>query len=240
MAKSAPKKPPPRIPTGVSGLDGMIEGGFKRGSVVTLSGDAGSGKTTLGMQFLYNGAKKYNEPGLFVSMEQSRASLVDDLSRFGWDLPDLEKKHKLRILSLLPHEAADFQDSEINVQGAIEEIGAKRLVIDSVTSIILSYKTKPKARQGLIKLIEKLRTWGVTTVLTSESTTDVQGDVHSPFKIDFLTDGVIYLYNMRRNNYRLHALEVVKMRGTSVNGKLCPLKFGKSGIEVYQNQNVFR
>ncbi|MFA6036136.1 MAG: ATPase domain-containing protein [Candidatus Micrarchaeia archaeon] len=244
MAKSSSKAPQqkvsPRAQTGVPGLDDLIEGGLKRGSVVTLSGDAGSGKTTLAMQFLYNGVKKFNEPAVFVSLEQSKAALMDDLARFGWDLADLEKKHKLRIISLLPHEAADFQNSELPVQSAIEEIGAKRLVIDSVTSIILSYKTKPKARQGLIKLIEKLRNWGVTTILTSESTTDIQGDVHSAFKIDFLTDGVIYLYNMRRNNYRLHAVEVVKMRGTSVNGKMCPLKFGKAGIEIYPNQNVFK
>jgi len=244
MAKSQPKSTQPRVSpraqTGVPGLDDLIEGGLKRGSVVTLSGDAGSGKTTLAMQFLYNGIKKFSEPGVFVSMEQSKASLTDNLSRFGWDLGELEKKHRLRIISLLPHEAADFQNSELSIQTAIEEIGAKRLVIDSVTSIILSYKTRPKARQGVIRLIERLRNWGVTSMLTSESTTDMQGDVHSPFKIDFLTDGVIYLYNMRRNNYRLHALEVVKMRGTSVNGKMCPLKFGKQGIEVYPNQNVFK
>ncbi|VVC04769.1 Circadian clock protein kinase KaiC [Candidatus Burarchaeum australiense] len=239
MAASSFKKPE-RVPTGVPGLDSLIEGGFRPRSVVTLSGDAGSGKTTLAMQYLYNGAKNYGEPGVFVSLEQSRQSLLEDMARYGWNLAELEKKKKLQIVVLQPHEVDQFQNQELALHGVIEDIGAKRLALDSVTSIIMSYDSKHRARKGLLRLMDKLRGWDVTSLLTSESTTDVQGDVHSTFKVDFLSDAVLYLYNMRRQNYRLHALEVVKMRGTSINSKICPVKFGKGGIEVFPNQNVFK
>jgi len=236
----ASSKGPSRVPTGIPGLDALIEGGFKRGSVVTVSGDPGSGKTTLAMQYLYNGIKKYDEPGVFVSLEQPKSALYEDMARYGWDLAELEKKGKLQIMVLQQHEIEQFQNHELNVQGAIDEVGAKRLVLDSVTSLIMSYPSKQRARRGMLRLMDRLRSWNVTSVLTSESTTDVQGDVHTSFKIDFLSDAVIYLYNMRRQNYRLHSLEVVKMRGTSVNSKMCPLKFGKGGIEVFPGQTVFK
>ncbi len=239
-AAKASSKTSARIPTGIPGLDSLIEGGFKKGSVITVSGDPGSGKTTLAMQYLYNGITKYGEPGVFVSLEQPKQSLYEDMARYGWDLAELEKKGKLQILVLQQHEIEQFQNHELRVQGAIEEIGAKRLVIDSVTSLIMSYPSKHRARRGMLRLMDRLRNWNVTSVLTSESTTDVQGDVHSSFKIDFLSDAVVYLYNMRRQNYRLHSIEVVKMRGTSVNSKMCPLKFGKGGIEVFPGQTVFK
>lgn len=239
-AEQAASKKIVRIPTGVPGLDTLIEGGFKQGSVVTVSGDPGSGKTTLAMQFLYNGITKYGEPGVFVSLEQPKESLFEDMARYGWNLAELEKKKKLQVMVLQQHEIEQFQNHELSVQGAIEEMGAKRLVLDSITSLIMSYASKSKARRGMLRLMDRLRNWHVTSLLTAESTTDVQGDVHSSFKIDFLSDAVVYLYNMRKQNYRLHALEVVKMRGTSLNSKLCPLKFGKGGIEVFPGQTVFK
>jgi circadian clock protein KaiC len=239
-SEQASSKKTLRVPTGIPGLDSLIEGGFKPRSVVTVSGDPGSGKTTLAMQYLYNGIKKYDEPGVFVSLEQPKESLFDDMTRYGWNLAELEKKGKLHMMVLQQHEIEQFQNHELKVQDAIEEIGAKRLVIDSVTSLILSYPSRQRARRGMLRLMDRLRSWNVTSLLTSESTTDVQGDVHTSFKIDFLTDAVLYLYNMRRQNYRLHSLEVVKMRGTSVNSKMCPLKFGKGGIEVFPTQTVFK
>ena len=229
-----------RVPTGVAGLDSLIEGGFKKNSVIAISGDPGSGKTTLAMQFLYTGAKKYNEPGIFISLEQSKATLLDDLSRYGWNLEELERKKLLHFITLLPHEAENFQNQELMICGLIEDLGAKRLVLDSTTSLILAYGSDQKARRALIRFMDRLRTWGVTSLLTAESTMDAHGNMQSSFKIEFLSDAVLYMYNMRRSNYRLHALEVVKARGTATNKKLCPLRFGKNGIDVFPNQTVFK
>jgi len=229
-----------RLPTGITGLDSLIEGGFKDKSVVTVSGDPGSGKTTLAMQFLYTGAKKYGDTGVFISFDQTKEALMDDLSRYGWDLEDLIRKKKIHIVTLRPHEIENFQNYELMIHGIIEESGARRLAMDSVTSLILTHGSNQKARKEIIRLMEKLRGWGVTSVLTAESNTDSHGDMHSSFKVEFLSDAVVYLYNMRRANYRLHALEVVKARGTSIKSKMCPLKFGKHGIEVFPNQTVFK
>ena len=231
---------PERVPTGVDGLDLLIEGGFKRNSVITVSGDPGSGKTTLAMQFLYNGAKKYKEPGIFISLEQSRSSLLDDLSRYGWNLEELERKRLLHFITLQPHEAENFQNHELVIRGLIEDTRAKRLVLDSATSLILAHNSDQKARHALIRLMDRLRIWGVTSLLTAESVTDIHGNMQSPFKIEFLSDAVVYLYNMRRSNYRLHALEIIKARGISTNNKMCPLKFDKNGISVFPNQTVFK
>ncbi|RLG19388.1 hypothetical protein DRN67_02810 [Candidatus Micrarchaeota archaeon] len=238
--KKGAAKPPNRVPTGVTGLDSLVEGGFKKGSIVAVSGDPGSGKTTLGVQFLYNGAKKYKEPGIFISLEQSKHSLFEDMSCYGWDLKDLERKKLLHFVTLQPHETENFHNHELMIRGFIEEHNAKRLVLDSATSLIMSHKSNHEARKALILLMDKLRSWGVTSLLTAESTSDVHGNMTSSFKIEFLSDAVLYLYNMRRSNYRLHALEAVKMRGSSVNNKLCPLKFGKQGIAVYPNQTLFK
>jgi circadian clock protein KaiC len=239
IAKRSPAKQE-RTPTGIPGFDPLVEGGFKKNSVVTVSGDPGSGKTTFAMQFLYNGAKKYGDVGVFLSLDQSKRALLDDLSRYGWDLAALERKKKLHFITLQPHELDNFQNYELMVRGIIEESGAKRLALDSATSLITAHGSHQAARKELIRMMEKLRGWGVTSVLTSESTTDVHGNMHSPFKIEFLSDAVVYLYNMRQENYRLHALEVVKVRGTSINSKMCPLKFGKQGLEVFPNQTVFK
>ena len=162
------------------------------------------------------------------------------MSAYNWELKELERKKKLHFITMQPPEFEQFKNYELQIQGLIADSGAKRLALDSMTSLIMTYGSHQKARKEILRFMDKLRGWGVTSLLTTESTTDVHGNMHSSFKIDFLSDAVIYLYNMRRSNYRLHALEVVKVRGTPVNSKLCPLKFGKQGIEIFPNQTLFK
>jgi KaiC/GvpD/RAD55 family RecA-like ATPase len=229
-----------RVKTGVPGLDSLIEGGVPRGSVVSLCGDSGTGKTILGMQFLRQGAEE-NEPGLYISFEEHKRSMYRNMRRFGWDLEQMERDKKLLVIEYPPYEVDQFATQESAIHDLIDRLGIERIVIDSITPLALLYEGEQTRRQGLLKVIERIRSWDATTILVSESMGDVNvGTPRARFGVEFLTDALIYLYNVRHKNYRERALEVVKMRGTVHDSKVCPMKITTKGIEVYPKQQFFQ
>jgi len=229
-----------RARSGIPGLDSLMEGGFIKGSVITLCGDSGTGKTIMGLQFLHEGATKYDEPGLYLSFDEHKRSMFRNMMRFGWDLEKLEKDKKLLVIEYPPYEVDHFASQEGVIHDLIDRLGVERMVLDSITPIALLYEGEQKRRQGLLKLIERLRNWDVTTMLVSESVGDISiGAPRSRYGIEFLSDGLIYLYNVRRKNYRERALEIIKMRGVAHMGKVCPMKITDQGIAVYPKQQFF-
>jgi len=237
---SSPKPISNRVKSGIPGLDSLIEGGFIKGSVNALCGDSGTGKTIMALQFLYEGAVTHNEPGLYLSFDEHKSSLFRNMSRFGWNLAQLEKEKKLLIIEYPPYEVDHFASQESVIHDLIDRLGIERMVVDSVTPIALLYEDEQKRRQGLLKLIERIRNWNVTTLLISESIGDVSiGTPRARYGIEFLSDGLLYLYNLRRKNYRERALEVLKMRGVANVNKLCPVKITSKGIAVYPKQQFF-
>ena len=229
-----------RTRTGIPGLDSLIEGGFIKGSVVSVCGDSGTGKTIMGLQFLYEGSSEYGEPGLYISFDEHKRSMFRNMHRFGWDLAQLEKDKKLLVIEYPPYEVDHFASQESAIHDLIDRLGVERMVIDSITPIALLYEGVQKRRQGLLRLIERIRNWDVTTMLISESVGDVLlGAPRSRYGIEFLSEGLIYLYNIRRKNYRERALEVIKMRGVAHENKVCPMKITKKGMEVYPKQQFF-
>ena len=230
-----------RLQTGIGGLDPLIEGGFIKGSVTTLCGDSGTGKTIFGLQYLYEGATKHNQPGLYISFEEHKRSMFRNMKRFGWDLEKLEREKKLLVIEYPPYEVDQFASQESVIHDLIDRLGIERMVVDSVTPLALLYEDEQKRRQGLLRIIERIRGWDTTSILVSESSEDISiGSPRARYGIEFLSDGLIYLYNVRHKNYRERALEVVKMRGTAHDTKICPMKITPTGMEIFPKQQFFQ
>src|SRR5712691_11554064 len=121
------------VKTGITGFDAILGGGLPRGNIIVVEGLAGSGKTSLGLEFVYRGAKEMNEPGLIVLFEVAPNKVIRDAAQFGWDLPELERQGKLKIVfttrSVLQEE---LQQADSLLLSEAAQIGARRMFIDSL------------------------------------------------------------------------------------------------------------
>ncbi len=228
-----------RTSSGIEGLDELIEGGFERGSTILAVGTAGTGKTTFGLQFLYYGAKDFKEPGIYISFEESRDSIFRHASEFDWDLEGLEKKGLLKVLQYKPHQVEKLmKEGGGPIRDAIKAMGAKRLVIDSVTAYTLLFKDEYQKRESVLDLFSYLEKWGCTSVILSELSPKI-AEVKEG-SIGFLTDAIIALYyGKQENGERIHTLEILKMRGTHHSDRLLVIQFEENGIKIYPDLEVF-
>ncbi|MCX8195290.1 MAG: AAA family ATPase [Candidatus Micrarchaeota archaeon] len=220
-----------RVPTGIPGLDNMLEGGLPAGSITLLSGACGTGKSTLAMQFLYSGAKYMDEPGVYVTLEEDPKKLVENMSLFGWELEELIAKKKLLVIK---PEVYKFESIKQIISDAIEKIHAKRLVVDSY-SVLLTYFSDPyEIRNGLVQLDREIKKMDCTALVISDikdnseifSTTGVE---------EFIVDGVIVLYLIKSHTHPFEferAMSVRKMRATNHPLKTYPFRIGGGGIEI--------
>ena len=226
-----------RISTGISGLDEMIEGGFKKNNAILVGGGCGSGKSTLGMQFLVHGAKN-KAPGVYVTFEEEPEAVIENMSRHGWDLQKFIDKDLIDIIHVQPQEVMHIVNQEYGmIMDSIEQKKAKRIVIDSLTSIEMLIESEYEKRHSILRLINWLRGHGVTSLLTAEAEQDPTA--YSRYGImEFIVDGVVVLYNIRRGRSRVRALEVLKMRGTKNNTNLVPYVIDK-GIQLQPKQPLF-
>src|SRR5947207_371967 len=124
---------PDLVKTGIMGLDAILSGGIPRGNVIVVEGPAGSGKTTLGLEFIYRGAAEFGEPGLIVLFEVSPLKVIRDAAQFGWDLSELERRGKIKIIfttrSVLQQE---LQQADSLLLAEAAKIGARRIFIDAL------------------------------------------------------------------------------------------------------------
>lgn len=229
-----------RIPTGIPGLDDMVEGGFEKGSISILAGEAGTGKSIFSLQFLYNGAIKYGHTCLYITFEEKKERIKEHMLRFGMNFDELEEKKKMFIYEYSPQEVDKF----VNDGGAIEKLirnnGIDRLVLDSVTSYAVLYENEQKRRAAVVRLLDTIKKWGCTSLLPSESSTiSALGEVRAKFGIEYLADSLLAIYSIRKGDIREMALEVVKMRGTAHSRRLAPMKITKEGIILYPDQPFF-
>ncbi|NYZ75790.1 AAA family ATPase [Candidatus Micrarchaeota archaeon] len=225
-----------RVMTGVPGLDELIEGGFRRGQVISVSGTSGSGKTTFAVQFLVNGAMMYNEPGLYITLGEQKKQIFANMLRYGWDLKKLEEDKKILFVEYPPYEIEVFLSQEVVIRDSVEMVGVKRLVIDPVSSLLMGYGDEQKRRERLLRLLERLRSLGCTSLMTSESGGIDAKVPLGKFEVELFSDGIIYLYNKKKESRRQRGLEVIKLRGTKHSSKTCPIEFTDHGIEVYSNK----
>ncbi|MFA6064474.1 MAG: ATPase domain-containing protein [archaeon] len=229
-----------RVRTGVKGFDELIGGGFERESIVLLVGASGTGKTILSMQFLYKGIKEYDEPGVLLSFEEERDQLFKHANQFGWDFEKLEKEDKFRLLVFKPHQVTKIlEEGGGQIRDALAEVGAKRIVVDSITAYGLLFRDEYKRREKVLEFFNLLRKWGVTSLVVCEdSPKDVEEQEGS---IGFISDAIVSLYYDQdsEKGIRVHSLEVLKMRGTKHTNKVCAVNFEEEGITVYPDVEVF-
>ncbi|MBS3069875.1 AAA family ATPase [Candidatus Micrarchaeota archaeon] len=232
-----------RIKTGIAGFDAMIPEGIPRGSTIQLTGGPGSGKTIFGLQFLVEGARRFSEPGLYVSFEESEESLKQTAMLFGWDAEGLEKKKMLDITSRNVFDVKSFAESmQGQFKEAVQAQKVKRVVFDSITSFVASSESAVRLRKEITGLCKRLKQLGITTIFIAERP-DVQSPlmpVHDFAVEEFLVDGVVYLHNLFVRDTRQRAVEVLKMRKTAHDTFVRPFKIVPGeGIRVFNKELVF-
>ena len=151
--QSKQRMPSDRTPSGIFGLDELIDGGLEKESTTLVMGDAGCGKTTFLSQFLYNGAVQYGEPSVLLSFEEPSASIIKHMGRYGFDFAALEKQELFTSINYRPHEVKKLVDEGGGlIWDTISSIGAKRLAIDSLTSYAMLFESLYQAREAELLL----------------------------------------------------------------------------------------
>ncbi|MCH8003000.1 MAG: hypothetical protein IH934_00075 [Nanoarchaeota archaeon] len=227
-----------RVPTGIKNLDDGMMGGLVRNSINMIAGGPGSGKSIFAMQYLVNGATKYNEPGVYITLEEGKDNIMKNMNSFGWDLEKLDKEIKVSIIEISPtdiqlevHKQVEKLESQI-----INKLKAKRIVIDSMTSYSLLFKSELVLRASYLNLFKMLRNWKLCSLLTSEY--DIEG--HKVTPLDFEVDSILWIYNSKIKGIRTRSLEIFKMRGTKHTTKTFPMQIkDNNGIIIYPAQNIF-
>lgn len=223
-----------RLKSGVPGVDELLFGGIPSENLVVLSGDPGSGKSIFCMMYLSEGIEKYNEPGIFVSLEESQEEIMIFAEEFGLKFDDHVKKGKLKIITV---ELYDFDKLKNMIEDAIIKIKAKRVVIDPGVVFRLFFEKELDARKSILGLGKMLRKMGCTSLVTNEINLD---QTRSLFGLEeYVADGVILLYHTRVKNKFVRSIAVLKMRGTKISEKLHPVEIDKSGIRVLAKQELF-
>jgi circadian clock protein KaiC len=233
-----------RVKTGIPGLDELIEGGFPRGDTILIAGRAGTGKSIMANQFLYNGATQYDEPGVLVTLEESPVSIKRNMMRFGMDLDALVKKKKLAIVDLSPskevtpmkigeYPSFDLSGLEAIILNHVKKLGAKRVVIDTLAILAYKFRSRDILREEFFKLAANITRAGTTLILTSEI--PAQHDGLGVFDIEaFLASGVIVLYNeMISETSRSRSIEVLKLRGSKHSSRIHSMRITDEGIRVW-------
>jgi len=241
-----------RAKTGIRGLDELVSGGVPKGSTVLIAGSCGTGKTILSLQFLYNGALE-NEPGVYVTFEESKEKILKQGMEFGWDLKGLEESGLLEIYGV---ETDDMDDILTGIRERIERINAKRLVLDSLTTMMehgviyrskisrdMSKHEKEKrrirfpvkgfdvTRKDIYFIIGEINRFRTTSFLISEA--GEGGEYISRDTIsEFACDGVIQLRINEVGGEIERLLSVRKLRGTEIVMALSLMKFTDSGIVI--------
>jgi len=224
-----------RIKSGIPGMDDLIEGGFPESSSILISGGPGCGKSIFCLQYLYNGAKLYGEKGVYVTLEEGPHNLWWNMQRFKWDLLPLEKENMMKIYKFEPsmNMKDDIEGQTKKILDKARELGAKRLVIDSITAFSFWLDDPAKIRYAMYILIEELRKMDVTTLLTCETTG--KKDELSRFGVEeFLTDGVVMLHFTPPHR----SIFVRKMRGTNNDKSVHPFEISDKGIVVNSREEV--
>jgi len=226
----------PKCPTGIRGLDEITLGGLPRGRPTLVCGGAGCGKTLLGMEFLVRGANEFDEPGVCLSFEETAEELTANVASLGFDVAALIARKKLVIDHIfidrsLIEEAGEY-DLEalfIRLSLAVESIGAKRVLLDSVEALFAGLKNKAVLRSELHRLFHWLKEKGLTAIVTGESG---QGTLTRHGLEEYISDCVIVLDNRITETVLTRRLRVVKYRGSTHGTNEYPFLIENDGISV--------
>jgi circadian clock protein KaiC len=226
----------PKTATGIKGLDEITYGGLPQGRPTLICGSAGSGKTLFGIEFLYHGATRFNEPGALISFEEAPEEIISNVTSLGFDLPDLINKKMLAI------DYVHIEKSEIEITGefdleglfirlgyVIDSIGAKRIVLDTIESLFSGIENHAILRAELMRLFRWLKSKGVTAVITGE-----RGDKSLTRQglEEYVSDCVILLDHRIEDQYGTRRLRIVKYRGSLHGTNEYPFIIKEQGLSI--------
>lgn len=225
-----------KAPTGIHGLDELTGGGLPRGRPTLVSGSAGCGKTLLGIEFLVRGATQFDEPGVLMAFEESAEELTENVRSLGFDLDGLVRRKKL-ALDYVHIERSEIEETgEYDLEGlfvrlgyAIDSIGAKRVVLDTIEVLFSSLLNAAILRAELRRLFRWLKQKGVTAIITGERG---DGTLTRHGLEEYVSDCVIVLDHRVTEQISTRRLRVVKYRGSCHGSDECPFLIGETGISV--------
>ena len=226
----------PKTPTGIQGLDEVTGGGLPKGRPTLVCGNAGCGKTLFALEFIVRGATHYNEPGIFMAFEETEKELITNVSSLEFDLDDLVAKKMI----ILDHVHIDKSEIEVtgkyNLEGlfirlnnAIDSIGAKRVVLDTIESLFSGLPNSNILRAELRRLFRWLKDKGVTTIITGERG---DGMLTRQGIEEYVSDCVIVLDQRVTEQTSTRRLRIVKYRGSMHGTNEYPFLIDESGVSV--------
>ena len=225
-----------KAPTGISGLDEVLDGGLPRGRPTIITGRAGCGKTLLSMEFLVRGAREYDEPGVFVSFEETPHELIANMASLGFDVAGLQADGKL-LLEHIHVERSEIEETGeydlealfIRLAFAIDQVGAKRIVLDTLEALFAGLPNQMILRAELRRLFRWLKERGMTAVITAERG---EGTLTRHGLEEYVSDCVILLDHRVDDQLTTRRLRVVKYRGSSHGTNEYPFLIGEDGISL--------
>ncbi|MFY9835287.1 MAG: circadian clock protein KaiC, partial [Xanthobacteraceae bacterium] len=222
--------------TGIDGLDEVTYGGLPKGRPTLLCGSAGCGKTLFGMTFLYNGAVEYNEPGVFIAFEERPEDLIKNVGSLKYDVETLISEKKLAIDHVEIERTKIAEAGEYDLEGlfirlgyAIDSIGAKRVVIDTIETLFSGLENEQLLRSELRRLFEWLKEKGVTAIITAERG---EGALTRYGLEEYVADCVILLDNRVHDQLTTRRLRIVKYRGSAHGTNEYPFILDEQGVTV--------
>jgi circadian clock protein KaiC len=225
-----------KAPTGIRGLDDVTRGGIPQGRPTLLCGSAGCGKTLFGMTFLYHGAVEYNEPGVFLAFEEQTEDLIKNVGSLNYDIEKLIAEKKLAIDHVEIERNKIDEAGEYDLEGlfirlgfAIDSIGAKRVVIDTIETLFSGLENEQVLRSELRRLFEWLKSKGVTAIITGERG---EGTLTRYGLEEYVADCVILLDNRVHDQLSTRRLRIVKYRGSAHGTNEYPFIIDEQGITV--------
>jgi circadian clock protein KaiC len=230
------RQPLAKAPTGIAGLDEITNGGLPRGRPTLVCGGAGCGKTLLAVEFLVRGALEYGEPGVFMSFEETVDDLVENARSLGFDLSRLSARRRLLLdyvrlerNELTEAGAYDLEGLFIRLGHAIDSIGAKRVVLDTIELLFSDLSDRFVVRAELARLFRWLKTKGVTAIVTGER--DAEHLTRHGLE-EYVSDCVIVLDQRVMEQSATRRLRILKYRGSAHGGNEMPFLIDDHGLSV--------
>lgn len=219
-----------RVATGVEGLDKILGGGWPANSTTVAVGGTGTGKTILALKFLVEGARR-GEPGVFLALEEDPHQVRSTARGFGWDLEALEEEGLLTIHYTPPIEVSTDRFL-LEVRSVVEKAGARRVVLDSLTSLSLGSISDKRFMELIYALTKHLRFGRVTTLMNLEVSELLGSGQISGHGLSFAADNVLYLRYIESHGRLNRAITVIKSRGIEHASELYDLKVTENGVQI--------
>jgi len=226
----------PKAPTGISGLDEITLGGLPRGRPTLVCGAAGCGKTLLAMEFLLRGAEQYGEHGVFMAFEETEQDLVQNVRSLGFDLDRMVAANKISVDYVRVERTEIEETGEYDLEGlflrlglAIDAVGAKRVVLDTLETLFGGFTNQALLRSELRRLFRWLKDKGVTAIITGERG---EGQLTRQGLEEYVSDCVILLDHRVREQVSTRRLRIVKYRGSTHGTNEYPFLIDETGIHV--------